>query len=193
MAPMAGSRPRRCSGSRRPSTASLAPAPCCVLQGGVIVVAGDVGAEMTDPVGCGADRGLWVARTSFTANRIVLPLGGLASTLLPCSRRVFGALAVVQIVSAVAVLSACLGFFRGAWTTGEGQALYIACYALTGALGGYLLTMSYRFIGDMPGLPGHLRRSASSLLSLINILGVDTAALITGALVNGRVIRCTDP
>mmetsp|Transcript_46204 Transcript_46204/g.130082 ORF Transcript_46204/g.130082 Transcript_46204/m.130082 type:complete len:248 (-) Transcript_46204:321-1064(-) len=164
-----------------------------VLQGGVVVVAGDVGAEMTDPVGCGADRGLWVARTSFTANRIVLPLGGLASTLLPCSRRVFGVLAAVQVLSAMAMLSACLGLFRGAWTTVEGQMMYITCYALTGGLEGYLLTMSYRYIGDMPGLSESLRHSASTLLSLINVIGVDAAALVTGALVNDRVIRCTSP
>jgi len=164
-----------------------------VLQWGVVAAVGDVGAEMTDPEGCGAARGRWVARTSFTGNRLAVPLGGFASTLLPCSRRVFGVLAAVQVLSAMAMLSACLGLFRGAWTTVEGQMMYITCYALTGGLEGYLLTMSYRYIGDMPGLSESLRHSASTLLSLINVIGVDAAALVTGALVNDRVIRCTSP
>lgn len=45
----------------------------------------------------------------------------------------------------------------------------------------------------MPGLSESLRHSASTLLSLINVIGVDAAALVTGALVNDRVIRCTSP
>merc|ERR1712060_217739 len=162
-------------------------------MGGVICAMSEIGASMTDPAGCHGERGRWVARTSFTANRLLVPIGSLLSTPLPCSRPVFNALGGLQTIAVALCLLAVFGVARDLWTTAAGQLTYIVSYGLCGGLEGDLFTMAYRFIGDAEGPPLAQRRSTSSLLSFLNVLLMSILQMISGNLVASGAIACVDP
>jgi len=164
-----------------------------VAQWGIVVSIAEIGARMTDPIGCSGSVGAWVARTSFKANRILVPFGSFISTPLPCSRCMMLLLGCAQIVLTAALLCAALGIFRDAWMTAAGQWAYIVCFGMLGGLEGYLLTMAYRTVGDDEDMPMSTRRSASSLLSFLNVVAVCIAAMVVGSLVSTGAIECTDP
>jgi len=164
-----------------------------VVQWGFIASIADIGALMTDPDGCDGTRGKWVARTSFTANRALVPLGSVISTLAPCPRGLFKMLALVQTVAAFLMITAATGVFRGLWTTEGGQYAYTVCYNLVGLLEGYLLTMAYRYVGDAKDIPAPARQSASSMLSWLSVFSVCVSGILSGELVNSGTLRCTPP
>lgn len=162
-----------------------------VLQWGVLYSTANVGARMTDPEGCDGEQGAFVYRTAVTLNRVLLPLGSLASSFAECPRDLFRVLSLVQLLSAAAVCLTIWGVGRAAWSTPAGQVAFVACFALVGSLGGYLLTMAFRYIGDAMHLPMELRHSSSRLLGLLVVVLEQPFAILTGWLVSTEMIRCT--
>ena len=96
----------------------------------------------------------------------------------------------------VAVLTSCnkrQHVVRGTRRTSNGQSLYICCFAVTGGLEGYLLTMAFRYIGDAVDVPGTRRQSSSRLLSLLGVVAVNPISLLLGYMLQSGQIQCTDP
>jgi len=161
-----------------------------LFQWGVLASFSYVGALMTDPAGCAGTVGPWVARTATTTNRILIPLGSVFSTLLPCPKPVFYALSMLQFVALLLVLLATTGVQHVAWTTHAGQMVYVTCNGVVGGLEGYLLTMAFRYIGDDETVPLSLRRSSSGLLGFLNVVLVCVGQIISGYLASSGVVAC---
>jgi len=163
-----------------------------LFQWGFLASFSFIGATMTDPVSCVGAQGRFVARTSTTANRVLLPLGSMLSSLLPCPRWIFIILSAIQSLAVVLVLLALSGSMREFWTTSAGQNLYIVCNAVIGVLEGYILTMAFRFVGDDESVPLKDRRSASGLLGFLNVFLVCIGQIVSGQLSSSGLVSCMD-
>jgi len=159
-------------------------------QWGFLVTVGEIGARMTDPAGCTGAKGNTVFRTAVTLNRALLPMASITSSIAWCPRWLFYVLSGIQLAAAAAICLLIEGHFRGFWTSDLGQAVYTVCFAVAGALEGYVLTMAYRYIGDSPKLSNDQKRSASTLLSFLSVVAVNPTAIVVGQLVNSGAIAC---
>lgn len=164
-----------------------------VSQWGLVSNIVQIGASMTDPSGCEGPSGKWVLRTVLTMANVLIPFGSIASSMAPCPRSVFGVLCMVQFTAAAAVCSAAFGFPRVLWTDTGMAWVYISCVCISGILEGYLLTMAYRYIGDSEGIPQDLRRSASSLLSILGVITVNPITIILGDMIKSGMVQCVAP
>lgn len=161
-------------------------------QWGVLASLSFIGAEMTDPVSCIGAKGKFVARTSTTANRVLLAVGSILSSLVPCPRWVFVVLSVLQWLALVLVLLAVSGFARELWMTNVGQNLYIVCNGAIGGLEGYILTMAFRLVADDQSVALKDRKSASSLLGFLSTFLLCVGQIVSGHLADSGLVSCTD-
>merc|ERR1719506_2268170 len=148
---------------------------------------------MTDPQGCDGEIGSGVYRTSLTVQNIMVPVGSLMSSMVACPRQVFNVLSLFQAVAAFGVCSSAFGVGRSFWITTTGGGVYVACFALVGALEGYLLTMAYRYIGDAGDVAIQLRQSSSRLLSLLGVIAVNPINIVLGTLITSGFVECVPP
>lgn len=162
-----------------------------LFQWGVLSSFSFIGATMTDPMSCTGEQGLFVARTSTTVNRVLIPLGSILSSLLPCPRWIFIILSGLQSLALLVVLLALTGSAREFWTSSLGQDLYIVCNALIGGLEGYILTMAFRFVGDDQSVSLKDRRTASGLLGFLNVFLPCVGQIVTGELSSSGLVSCT--
>eukprot|EP00441_Pelagodinium_beii_P047901 CAMPEP_0197625838 /NCGR_PEP_ID=MMETSP1338-20131121/5089_1 /TAXON_ID=43686 ORGANISM="Pelagodinium beii, Strain RCC1491" /NCGR_SAMPLE_ID=MMETSP1338 /ASSEMBLY_ACC=CAM_ASM_000754 /LENGTH=422 /DNA_ID=CAMNT_0043196343 /DNA_START=1230 /DNA_END=2498 /DNA_ORIENTATION=- len=163
-----------------------------LFQWGVLASLSFVGATMTDPVSCMGSQGLFVARTSTTVNRVLLPVGSMLSSLLPCPRWIFIILSGIQSLAILMVLLAVSGSARDFWTSTFGQDLYMVCNGVVGVLEGYILTMAFRFVGDDQSVSLKDRRTASGLLGFLNVFLVCIGQIVSGQLSSSGLVSCTD-
>jgi hypothetical protein len=164
-----------------------------IFQWALVTPLGEIGALMTDPVSCDGDHGSAVYRQSLTVQNIMVPVGSLMSSLIACPRSVFNILSLFQAVAAFGVCSSAFGIGRSFWITSTGGGVYVACFALVGALEGYLLTMAYRYIGDADDIAIHLRQSSSRLLSLLGVIAVNPINILLGSLMTSGFVECVPP
>jgi len=161
-------------------------------QWGVLASLSFIGAEMTDPLSCLGAQGKFVARTSTTANRVLLAAGSVLSSLVPCPRWIFVILSALQWLALVLVLLAVSGSAREFWMTSVGQNLYIICNAAIGGLEGYIFTMAFRLVGDDQSVALKDRKTASSLLGFLSIFLICVGQIVTGHLADSGLVSCTD-
>lgn len=164
-----------------------------IFQWALVTPLGEIGASMTDPVSCEGDHGSDVYRTSLTVQNIMVPVGSLLSSVVACPRWFFNVLSLLQAVATLGVCSSAFGVGRSFWVTTTGGGVYVACFALVGALEGYLLTMAYRYIGDAGDVPVRLRQSSSRLLSLLGVIAVNPINIVIGALMTSGLVVCQGP
>lgn len=164
-----------------------------IFQWALVTPLGEIGALMTDPVGCDGEHGSAVYRTSLTVQNIMVPVGSLLSSMIACPRRFFNVLSLFQAVAALGVCSSAFGVGRSFWVTTTGGGVYVACFALVGALEGYLLTMAYRYIGDAGDVAIELRQSSSRLLSLLGVIAVNPINIVLGTLITSGFVKCVPP
>eukprot|EP00913_Durusdinium_trenchii_P013823 g12979.t1 len=74
-----------------------------VAQWGIAASLGQIGAAMTDPVGCHGHQGKRVYRYALTSSMISVPIGSILSTAWNCPRSIFNALSCVQLLAAAVV------------------------------------------------------------------------------------------
>lgn len=151
---------------------------------------GMIGAAWTDPNGCDGGKGDDVYRRCLTSMQVLVPVASILSSVLPCRRGVFIALSMLQVSCCVAVVLAASGTGLSFWQTPGGAHVFVACFAIVGALEGYLLTMAYRYIGDDETVGMELRQSSSRLLSLLGVVVVNPLSLTVGGLINHGLIAC---
>jgi len=163
-----------------------------LFQWGVLASFSIIGATMTDPVSCMGAQGLFVARTSATVNKVLLPVGSMLSSLLPCPRWIFIILSGIQSLALLMVLLAVSGSAREFWTSSFGQDIYMVCNGVIGLLEGYILTMAFRFVGDDQSVSLEDRRTASGLLGFLNVFLVCIGQIVSGQLSSSGIVSCTD-
>jgi len=161
-------------------------------QWGVLASLSFIGAEMTDPVSCSGAQGKFVARTSTTANRVMLCVGSILSSLVKCPRGIFFLLSALQWLALVLVLLAVSGSAREFWMTRFGQNVYIISNAVVGGLEGYILTMAFRLVGDDQSVVLKDRKTASSLLGCLGIVLSGMGGIVFGHLADSGLVSCTD-
>lgn len=164
-----------------------------ITQWSIAANLGEIGAEMCDPLECGGTEGRFVFRLSLTLSQILVPLGSLVSSVGACPRWLFYCISLLQYISCGLVCAAALGLWRSMWMTAGGQALFISSFALCGMLEGYVITMTYRYIGDAESIPLAQRHSAGALLSIASVILVSVGSLILGGAVANGDIQCIDP
>jgi hypothetical protein len=164
-----------------------------IFQWALVTPLGEIGALMTDPVSCDGAHGSDVYRLSLTVQNIMVPVGSLMSSLIACPRPFFAVLSLFQAVAGLGVCSSAFNVGRSFWVTSTGGYVYVACFALVGALEGYLLTMAYRYIGDADDIAIQLRQSSSRLLSLLGVLAVNPISIVLGALITSGAVKCVPP
>lgn len=174
-----------------------------VLLGGIMtqvnlwaltVPMGNSSARMTDPKSCDGAEAAALYKVALTVQYCLVPFSSLLSSVARCPRPVFYGLFLLQCVCVVAMWLCLLGVGRETfWQTAWGRSAWGAAFALTGALEGYLLTMTYRYVGDDPGLAVHLRDSASRLTSWGGVVVVNLLSLAIGVYMLGGGLSCTEP
>mmetsp|Transcript_63984 Transcript_63984/g.113801 ORF Transcript_63984/g.113801 Transcript_63984/m.113801 type:complete len:431 (-) Transcript_63984:362-1654(-) len=164
-----------------------------VCQWGVAFSFGQVAATMTDPTSCTGDRGSQVWRLALTSSQVLVPVCSMLSSLVRCPRVLYYVLFALQMSSAIAVCLAISGVARNFWMSYGGQNVFIAAFALTGGLEGYLLTMAYRYIGDAEDVPFKRRQSAARLLGLMGVIAVNPVSIALGHFLASGQITCTPP
>ncbi|CAK0870656.1 unnamed protein product [Prorocentrum cordatum] len=165
-----------------------------VLLGGVVtqvnlwaltVPVGNSSARMTDPESCGGDQAAVLYK---------VPLASLLSSLARCPRPLFYGLFALQCACVAAVWLSLLGVGREAlWQTAPGRTVWCAAFALIGGLEGYLLTMTYRYVGDDPGLAAHLRDGACRLMSWGGVMATNLLSLAIGICILRGGLACVEP
>ena len=80
-----------------------------VAQWGLAQAVGKTGAMATDPKSCDGDVGEKVYRFALTSSQVMVPLGSVFSSVMPCPRSVFYVLSTVQLTAGALVTSAALG------------------------------------------------------------------------------------
>jgi hypothetical protein len=161
-----------------------------IMQWGVLVNFGPIGAKMTDPNGCDGTQGQLVYRTALTVNRILVPLGSVVSSIASCPKWLLCALGCTQLIACALMCSATFGLAQSFWMAPAGQVCYIVVYAIIGGLEGYLLTMAYRCIGDSE-IAGELREGSSRLLSFLSVFLVNIVQIALGSLVSSSIVSCS--
>merc|ERR1719480_273323 len=121
-------------------------------------------------------------------NRVLVPVASLVSSLGLCPRLLFDLLGCIQMGCMTAICTITTGLCREYWTTNAGQCAFIAMFSVVGAFQGYLLTMTYRYIGDAATLTHQQRRSASSLLGFLSVVVLNPVAIAVGSLVSSGTI-----
>eukprot|EP00434_Breviolum_minutum_P027109 symbB.v1.2.023975.t1/scaffold2236.1/size84961/9 len=164
-----------------------------ITQWSILGTIGEIGAEMCDAQSCSGTSGRFVFRLSLTLSQVLVPGGSLLSSLGTCPRSIFYLLCILQYLSCFAVCAATGGLWRSFWSSEAGQALFISSYALSGMLEGYVITMTYRYIGDAESIPLAKRHSAGALLGIATVILVATFAFSLGVAVSDGQIACTDP
>ncbi|CAK0870661.1 unnamed protein product [Prorocentrum cordatum] len=174
-----------------------------VLLGGVVtqvnlwaltVPVGNSSARMTDPESCGGDQAAVLYKVGLTLQYCLVPLASLLSSLARCPRPLFYGLFALQCACVAAVWLSLLGVGREAlWQTAPGRTVWCAAFALIGGLEGYLLTMTYRYVGDDPGLAAHLRDGACRLMSWGGVMATNLLSLAIGICILRGGLACVEP
>eukprot|EP00747_Dinoflagellata_sp_TGD_P109513 gnl/TRDRNA2_/TRDRNA2_170708_c1_seq3.p1 gnl/TRDRNA2_/TRDRNA2_170708_c1~~gnl/TRDRNA2_/TRDRNA2_170708_c1_seq3.p1 ORF type:complete len:416 (+),score=37.34 gnl/TRDRNA2_/TRDRNA2_170708_c1_seq3:175-1248(+) len=163
-----------------------------VTQWCIAISFGYVGAVMTDPSGCNGSTGQWVYRWSLTLSQTLVPGCSLLSSLRRCPEGLYYVICLLQYAATVCVCLSTYGVGRTFWTSTGGQYAYITSYAVCGGLEGYVITMTYRYIGDAEGIPLKLRHSASSLLSFLTVISINLVGFYVGWIVSSGQVACVD-
>ena len=99
-----------------------------VAQWGIALSLGETGAIFTDPESCHGKVGKETYRLSLTSSQIMVPIGSIMSSVMPCPRPAFYILSALQLTAGVLIASAAfgkLGFPRA--TTGHNE--FCCCFA----------------------------------------------------------------
>ena len=84
-----------------------------VAQWGIALSLGEVGASYCDPISCKGKAGKETYRLSLTSSQIMVPIGSVMSSVMPCPRWGFYALSAVQL--AAGSIIACAAFGTLGW------------------------------------------------------------------------------
>lgn len=151
-----------------------------VLVGGLLIHVGRVWFLLADPDAC-TDQ-----HTSQTYGTLLLvlfafrPVLSLLSGLVRCPRCLYKFFSLWQLTSIAIVFVAASGKQHPFWSSPSGSAVFVVAYSSALVLESYLVPLSYRYIGDEPGLTLRQRQSASNLLAMLGMLVRSSTLLAFG-------------